>query len=368
MRMIDALLRLQAKQQRARRDMDPELEEYLSNMRGQAIPQSAPAAVSAAIREAMRKAASEERQLWLSNLPLDVTAVRIDRFFAGFDVESIAIAYDSITEMPVGTAHVDMKTSEDAEAALHRLSGKSIMGKRVDMKLRVQFESENLAQPADFQVHSMQAQNTDDHMADSTAMDAVPAAEVVDGVAAAGSFSHPTEDIPRGIAETAELVDVLDDSPNRSVNSAVPRAKRKPRKRSQTKRIGCYLKMVNEERAALQLGNLTQSMGPGKKRNVFIGDPDTSQRTKVDADFRCKVDKWLRGSKKEKREARALAAAEARQVCRALGLPAVAITSTPKDAAVKQDKVAGNGKRRKSGCQRRAAAEKASAIIRAMMR
>lgn len=359
MKMIDALLRLQVQQHRARCGMFPELEEYLSNMRGQALPQSAPAEVSAAIREAMRMAASEERQLLLSNLPLDVTAVRIDRFFAGFDVESIAIAYDSITEMPVGTAHVDMKTSEDAEAALDRLSGKSMMGRRVDVKLKIHVESENLAQPADFQVHSMQAQNTDDHMADSIAMDALPAAEVVDGGAAADGFSHLTEGIPRGIAETAELVNVLDDSPSRSANSAIPRAKRKHVKGSQSKRFGFYLEMVNEERTALQLGNLAQTLGPGKRRNVFICDPDTDRRTKVDGDFRPKVNKRLRGSEKERREARALAAAEAHQVCRALGLPAVATISTPDDVAENQDEVAGNGKQRKQGGRRWGAAKKA---------
>lgn len=66
---IDAFLRLQTQQHGAIRGMFPELEEYLSNMRGQALPQSAPVEVIAAIREGTRKAAKEERQLLLSNLP-----------------------------------------------------------------------------------------------------------------------------------------------------------------------------------------------------------------------------------------------------------------------------------------------------------
>lgn len=133
MRKIDHLFHLQKKANNAQDGQLTELERYMSHMRGQALPQSPPPEFVATMRNAMRKAASEGRQLILSNLQLDFTAVDIDRFFDGFEVETIAIAFDSITELPTGFANIDFHTPVDAQLAVQYLHGKDLKGKKVTL-------------------------------------------------------------------------------------------------------------------------------------------------------------------------------------------------------------------------------------------
>ncbi len=136
-RKIGKLLRLQKEQRALDQQERRYLEEGLRVMRGQALPQPAPAKFAAAIHAGYEKAASEGRQLVLSQLSLDVTAADIEQFFGDLGVESICIGYDSITDIPTGVAHVDMETPRSANEAVQSLAEKKLLGKEVHLKLNV---------------------------------------------------------------------------------------------------------------------------------------------------------------------------------------------------------------------------------------
>jgi RNA recognition motif. (a.k.a. RRM, RBD, or RNP domain) len=136
-RKIGKLLRLQKEQRALDKQERRCLEEKLRVMRGQALPQPAAAEFAAAIHAGYKKAASEGRQLVLSQLSLDVTAADIERFFGDLGVETICIEYDSITGIPTGVAHVNMETSRGAHEAVQSLAEKKLLGKEVHLKLNI---------------------------------------------------------------------------------------------------------------------------------------------------------------------------------------------------------------------------------------
>lgn len=77
-----------------------QLAEHQLGMRGQALSQPAPATFAAIVRESTRSALTEKRQITLTNLSLDANAADIEALFADFVVETIVVAFDSVTALP----------------------------------------------------------------------------------------------------------------------------------------------------------------------------------------------------------------------------------------------------------------------------
>jgi hypothetical protein len=129
---LDKILRERAKKGNK---LPPKIEQRIHGMRGNALPQPAPKDFAEGIRKASHQATMDQRQLTISNLSLDVEPTDLGNFFKGYDVESISIAYDSITDVPTGSAYVDFKATEAANGAMQALNGKMLLGKVVVLEV-----------------------------------------------------------------------------------------------------------------------------------------------------------------------------------------------------------------------------------------
>ena len=130
--------------------------EHLLGMRGHALPQPAPAGFSAVVRSSTQEAVSEKRQILLRGLSLNANAADVATLFAGYLVESIAIAYDSATELPTGLATIDMSTTENAQAAVQHLSEKTILEKKITLELNSDAGLQGLEMAMDFDCYEVE--------------------------------------------------------------------------------------------------------------------------------------------------------------------------------------------------------------------
>jgi RNA recognition motif-containing protein len=107
----------------------------IHGMRGNALPQPAPKEFAVAIRKQTSRAVTDQRQVTITDLSLDVEAADIEKFFKEFEVESISMAYDSITDLPAGRAYVDFKARHEARQAVLILNGRTLSEKAVRLEI-----------------------------------------------------------------------------------------------------------------------------------------------------------------------------------------------------------------------------------------
>ena len=248
MRKINDLLKVHGQTGPSRNVRLTELEAYMQSMRGQALPQSPPGAFLAAIQKAMRKAAGERRQLVVSNLPLDVTAVGIGRFFGALQVEMIAIAYDSITDLPTGFANVDFNTAKDAQAALKYFSETSLRGEMVTLELKAIDTDEDHEQLIGSHLRKYQAATHKVDMDDKITADVARAWSPGSGMKASNTGSSSATAWSAFPADDHDMADGTD------VEDARERAKTGQGSiRLHLQKLEAFLKMANQERAKFGL-------------------------------------------------------------------------------------------------------------------